>query len=285
MSLFERTTSGFPLSISTGHAFESIFPRRTAAYDPEREIPQKINIGNYGQMWINLDTLFRNIVQAVTSDVLKNVGYKEAVTVLIDEMDTIESLLAVEGQNQATPVFYVCDYPHALSSLPKTVGIRKDNTPKQFHYRDLRNKTMAEMKKLRSDIKFFPGPIRTANSINTLMLTHVPFDLLSWKQFGSLDLLESNTGKLKKKSQWNTKYYPVPSKNMSILPWMRGLLYVFGDKVLIQPAPSKLRIQIMDSAAKRGWTAATTKEKVLLDLSNDLHPFDYSLVANASTVP
>lgn len=282
MSLFERTVSGFPLSISTALAFESLFPPREEVYDPERKIPEKVDISKYTQMWVNVDTLFRNLTQSVTGTVLADAGYKEAASVLIDEMDTIASLLAVEGQGIATPIFYACDYPHALANTPKMITLRKPDTGKQLHYSDLRNKTMKELKKLRSDIKFFQGGLRSTGPTSSLILTHVPFDLLSYKQFSILELLESNTGKLKRQQQWNSKYYPIPKRDMSILPWMRSLLFILGDKVNFVPSPMSLRAQIMDCAQKREWTPLTTKDKVLLDLRLDLHPFDYAVFSKVT---
>lgn len=282
MNLFDRTTSGFPLSISTGLAFESLFPPRQSVYDPERPLPEHINLGNYTQFWINVDTLFRNMLNAADKTAILNTGYKETVSVIVDEINTIENILANEGGGITSPIFYVCDYEHALRKLHKGLSLRKDSTPKQFHYTDLRNKTMEELKKIRTDIKFFPGSIKTSGSNIALMLTHIPYDLLSYKQFGRLDLLESNTGKLKKRHQWNTKYYPVPNRNMSILPFFRFLLLTLGDKVMFQPAPSKLRDQIMTCAEKRSWTPATTIEKCLLDLSIDLHSFDYAVIESAN---
>lgn len=281
-SLFERTTSGFPLSISTGLAFESIFPPRQSVYDPEREIPQKINIADYNQLWINVDTLFRNMIQSADKNAVASTGYKETAAVLIDEMDTIQSLMYNEGGGVCTPVFYVCDYHHALKNVHAGITLRKDSTPNQIHYTDLRNKTMKLLKESRTDIKFYPGAIRASQGQDSvLMLTHVPYDLLSKRDFKRLDLLESNTGKLKKPFQWNSKYYPVPKRDMSILPFHRFLLMALGDKVLIQPMPMKIRTQIMDTADKRNWTPATTSEKCLLDLSIDLHPFDYAVLQSA----
>ncbi len=281
-SLYDRTVSGFPLSISTGLAFESIFPPRQAVYDPERDIPEHINITEYDQLWINVDTLFRNMIQSSSKEAVMNTGYKETCAVLIDEMSTIESLMFNEGGGTCVPVFYVCDYTHALRNIHRGINLRTDSTANQLHYTDLRNKTMKELKSLRTDIKFYPGAIKASQPKDSvLMLTHIPYDLLSKRDFKRLDLLESNTGKLKKPFQWNSKYYPVPKRNMSILPFHRCLLMSLGDKVLVQPMTLSIRSQIMDTAEKKEWTPATTIEKVLLDLGIALHPFDFSVIQSA----
>jgi hypothetical protein len=87
---------------------------------------------------------------------------------------------------------------------------------------------------------------------------------------GKLDLLESHTGKLKPRYEWGSKFYPLGDRDMSHLPFIEKLLLIFGDKVLIQPALTKIRQQVYDVSIKRGWTSMTTKAKVVMDLSTDI---------------
>lgn len=278
MSMYDRTVSGFPLSISTALAFESLFPPRQDVYDPERNPPEIIDITPYNQLWVNVETLFRNMMQSAPKEAVMNTGYRETSAVIVDEMDTIVSLLENEGGGRMAPIFYVCDYAHALRNVHKAFSRRSDSTANQIHYTDLKNKTFKELKNLRSDIKFFPSTISADGKASAMMLTHIPYDLLARRYFSKLDLLESNTGKLKKPQQWASKYYPVPKRDMSILPFNRPLLMALGDKVLLQPMPIKIRNQIMDTATNRKWTPMTTLEKCMLDLSIDMHPFDYSVI-------
>lgn len=285
MSLFNRQTSGFPLSISTALAFESLFPPRQDVYDPDRLPPQIVPIMEYNQMWINIDTLIRNMVEALPKEQLINVGYKEVVTVLFDEMDTINSLLAIEGNGLLTPVYYVCDYEAALRNIHRAFELREKSTPHAKWLSDLRDQTIKQLKKdAPHAVTFFPGAIRTTLKPSAIILTHYPYDLTARRLFSKLDLLESNTGKLKKPAEWNTKYYPVPQFDMRILPFYRFLLLALGDKQLIKPFPIKLRRQIMEVAVKGKWTPMTTAEKVLLDLRLGLHSMDYSIIESAKGV-
>lgn len=277
MSVLDRVTSGFPLSISTGLAFESLFPPREQVYDPERKVPDHIDISQYTHMWINVDTLFRNMLDASDKTSLMNTGYKETVSALIDELDTIVSLLHNEGQGIMTPVFYTCDYRHALRNIHRGFSLRDLNTPTQIWTKELRDKTMEGLKKAKANIEFFKGGIEAATGGSSLMLTHFPYDLLSRNKFTRLDLLESNTGKLKKPAQWCSKYYPIPRADMSILPFHRPLLLALGDKALIQPWPIKIRKQILGIAEKRKWTPVTTLDRVLLELRLELHPIDFAV--------
>jgi hypothetical protein len=52
-SLSTRTISAFPLSISTSLALESIFTPKLPPYDPNRIIPEHINLIDYQEIWIN----------------------------------------------------------------------------------------------------------------------------------------------------------------------------------------------------------------------------------------
>lgn len=280
-TLIERTTSGFPLSISTALAFESLFTPRQTVYDPLRQIPERIDISKYKQLWINVDTLFRNMIQSASKEMLMNTGYKEASMILIDEMHIIENLLLVEGKNTTEPVFYRLDYEAALKSRHESIKLRTDNSANQLFLADLKRKTFELLLKNTKSVVEFKTEIKPKDKTSALMLTHYPFDLTFYKNFSVLDLLESNTGKLKTRRQWNTKYYPVPGYDMNILPFYRMLLLFLGDKALIQPVFLKFRKLIMDCAVKRQWTPLTTMDKCLLDLSIDLNPFDYAVIRTA----
>ena len=278
-TLVDRTVSGFPLSISTGLAFESLFPPRQAVYDDTRKIPQQIALAEYNQMWINVDTLFRNMIQSSSKEILHTTSYHEAAIVLDGEMETIRNILKNEGRGRTAPIFYLCNYSKALENRHKAIDLRKDNTPTQIYIETMRRETMKVLLNETEGIHNFKGAIESIGiPTSALMLSHVPYDLLSKKLFTKLDLLESNTGKLKTSRQWNSKYYPLPGKDMSIFPWYRFLLMTFGDKVLIVPQAKKLRDAIYETAVKRQWTPASTMDKCMLELSIDLNPFDYAVI-------
>lgn len=279
--LADRELSGFPLSIGTGLAFESLFPPRMDVYDPERVIEEKINFTVYNELWVNVETLFRNMLSAAPKEALVESGHIEVANYLIDEMDTILSLCNNEGQGMLKPVFYIRDYSKVVAMANKAVQLRQDKTPNQLLYTSLKEKTFKELKRLQDNVRFFDRSMSAGTERpSVLIFTHYPYDLLSKRLFSKLDLLESNTGRLKRPKDWNSKYYPVPKRDMKILPFMRPLLLVLGDKPLIQPMGFKLRAQILDCAEKFEWTPMTTIDKVMLDLSLVLHPFDYAVISS-----
>lgn len=269
-SLEDRVISALPLSISTSLAFESLFEPQLTPYDPARQIPNKVSVSDYQEMWINLTTLFRNLSQSIDKNIFLNSSEYQLADVIESEMDVINSLFVVEGKNLCKPLYYALSYESLhRHKFGRQIKVRPDKTDFQKLYHQ---KLMDTLKVLHKRQFYHQGDldIRPENRINGLILTHIPFDLLSHRHFHRLDLLESNTGKLKPKHQWNTKYYPVGDRDLSILPFCRKLLLVLGDRVLIQPSDIRLRRLILDIAEHRNWTPMTTLDKINLDLSIDI---------------
>lgn len=273
-SLSTREISGFPLSLPTGLAFESLFRRTMPAYDPNRVIPNEVNVRSYQECWISISTLFRNMVGSIKKEVFHSTTELDFKDALETEIEVINGLFMNEGNGLCKPRFYYCTYDDLREKLPQQVLLREDKTDTQKYMRLKHDKTLKLMMKATDEIFEFKSEIKPANRTTAIILTHHPYDLLSFKNFNKLDLLESNTGRLKGKHLWSTKYYPVGENDMSILPFMRKLLLIFGDRVQIQPSDYKLRKLILETARKYHWTAMTSKEKVLFDLSIEIkEPF------------
>lgn len=268
--LFNREISAFPISIGTSMAFESVFTGRLPSYDPNRTIPNQVILSNYNTCFINISTLYRNILGAVSKDVKLEANENDFAAVIEQEMDIIESLFRVEGGGTTTPIFYTMSYDRAVSKASsKIVDLRQDRTDLQKHEKAILVKTVDKLKNV-PNIEKYRDYIKAPASTRALIVTHVPYDLLSHEKFGRLDLLESHTGKLKPRYEWSSKYYPLGERDMSHLPFLEKLLLIFGDKVLIQPALTKIRQQVYEVSIKRGWTSMTTKAKVTMDLSLDI---------------
>lgn len=270
-SLAERTISGFPLSIGTSLAFESIFQSVLTPYDPQRKIPNEVKIIEYQQMWINVYTLFRNLAGSIDKELFLSTRPEEFAMTLNQEMEVIRSLLANEGLNLCQPVFYYATYKTVYTKQHKNVLLRKDTTKNQLiaatKYQDtiVAFNTIFPETLLEIDYKLKPE-----KSVKALVLTHVPYDLLSHQYFKQLDLIESHTGILKSRATWYTKYYVVPNSNMSILPFNRRLLKIFGDHVMFAPQDIRLRREILNIADIRKWSPTTTDDKIIQDLQLSL---------------
>lgn len=265
----DRTTSAFPLSIGTSLAFESMFISNQASYDPLREIPQKINYSDYDILFINLKTLLRNIMGAISLDEQKTPVPVKLYNTLVSEIDVITNMLVTYTNGLLKPLFYFTGYSE-LKELErkKIVTLRTNKTDKQKLWTHLEDKILDNVFKLRNSYKIEKTTIHDIKVRNTrvLIMTHMPFDLISYRNFKKFDLLESHTGKLKEFNQFNSKYYPLPETNMSNLPFSFTLLALLGDKNLFKPYPIKIRQGLMDVAIKKKWTPLTNNIKIKGDL-------------------
>lgn len=266
-SVYERTVSSFPISIGTAIALESIFSPRIDPYDPERKIPNNIDINNYTTMYFNMLTLFRNLQGSLDKEVFLMAKDNELTEALIQEMDVIKSLFSVEGNGVCTPIFFIPTYDYYYkNSKFKMVYFRKDKTEFQKLYTGKQGKVLHNLLQ-KKEIEKIDYQLPVFSTKKALLLSHIPLDLLNYKYLNTLDLVESHTGKLKSRNTWNSKYYPIPDTDMNIFPFNRKLLMVFGDKTIIHPADIRLRKQIADIAKARHWTTMTTLDKINLDIS------------------
>lgn len=258
-SIYERDVSSFPISIATSLALETLFVSRQAPFDPQRKIPAKVEVGKYQTMWFNVWTLWRNLIASVDKSTFLITKVDDLANALEQDMEVIQSLFRIEGLDLCKPIFYFCSYKK-LSKIDARIKLREDNTELQKATKAKFLQVVALLMK-RVSIVELDSEI-TTERVNSLIMTHVPYDLLSHKHFNKLDLLESNTGKLKTRHEWSSKYYPVVGSDMSRLPFLKQLLLIFGDKALIHPADTRLRRMILDIAEQRQWTTATTLARV-----------------------
>lgn len=283
--LSNRTVSTFPLSVATSLAFESIFTGPLPPVDPERVPPVQVDIRNYQEIWLNIATLFRNLLGALSREDARRMTERDVVVVLEQEIDTVISILRNEGNNIVKPVFYVCNYKevHRPRKYPHA-RLRGDRTPGQLAYRALCESTiellLTRHKKYqgedRSDIRVFDSTLLPKESTKAIVITHVAYDLLSYKKFRQLDLLESHTGVLKSRVLWYTKYFQ--GKTLPMIPFMEEFLQIFGDTETFSPLDIRLRREIIDIAERHRWTQLTTKEKIVVNLQEINNPFFKAVV-------
>lgn len=275
ITLTQRKTSGFPLSIGTGLAMESIFSATRPVYDESRAIPEKINIDQYETFWINLTTLIRNLYAALDKAELALVKAQDVYSTLLEEIDVINHLVASEG-NEVRVKYYFSTYTELERKVKnqsvKLISLRKPTTPAQIVQHEIQKSILDEIYKQGDNVVKMTGTLVPDRGDKSLVLTHQPYDLTGYKNFESLALIESNTGILKTRSQWSSKYYPLPGKSTGVdgmgrLPFHRKLLLVFGDKSLIVPTLLPIRKHIYQVAEERHWTSSTTMDKVDLDLN------------------
>jgi hypothetical protein len=263
-----RTVSAFPLSIGTSLAFESVFQGSMTPYDPTRIIPEHIDISNYKLMVINIETLLRNIINAVDKTLTSTLNNEELADTIANEIDIINSIFLNEGRDVCKTFYYY--NTHSIIKL-KNGPLVKIRNPKTKIQEALDSKIHGSLKiffKKYKDIQCgqFSDLISPPNMVSALIFTHYPYDLLSHVKFTKLDLLESFTGKLKDRKLWYTKFYSLGDIDLSYIPFLKKLLIIFGDHVLFSPWIFAARKEIIEVAKKGKWTYTTTETKVLLDM-------------------
>lgn len=277
MQLYDRPKSRLPVSIGTSLALESIFMGSNPPYDPERVIPQKIQLSDYKTMWFNVETLIRNIATSVERSVYFECAIGHVLDILKEEIDIIRSVFAVEGHGICKPEFYVCSYRSFRSEYKGRVEFRESSTDIQKSFDLKATKVMERLIHQDHDVRNLDSTIkpRKPDENSSLILTHYAYDLTNYDHFHKLDLLESHTGVLKSKASWNTKYASYGKESLTHLPFLRNLLMVFGDKNQIHPQKHNVRKTVLDISIKNKWTPYTTLDKVRTSFKNaNLHPID-----------
>lgn len=265
-----KATSAFPLAIGTSLAFESVFQGRQPPYDKDRVIPNSVDVRDYDSCWINLTTLFRNLVSSVNKDVFTAAKPGEIADALEEEIAVIEGLFSVEGMGVCKPFFYYSTYEELLHKKVPGLTFRTENTDQQKYYKYQLDSVLKILEKRTDSLHRFKDALAPMQRERSFVLTHQPYDLTGHSRFDRLDLLESNTGVLKPKALWNTKYYPISGQSLIHLPFHKKLLFVMGDKVLIKPMPHVFRQKILEIAEKRKWTSLTTLDAINLHMSLDV---------------
>lgn len=243
--LQERPQSGFPVSIATGLALETIFEPTQQVFDETRVVPDRPDPSLYTDYLFNVSTIARNIITSVPYAELAKCSTKDVTHTFLEEIDYLHTLFQMQDKRLH---LYVNSYAFARQTYPEKM--RKATTQQQIHSFDLVEACVKEAKK-QTGMLSFAKDISVGGGSSTLLLSHVPWDLLSYGKFKRLDLLESHTGVIKTRKDWNSKYYRIPNKDMSFLPFWEYLLATFGDGVMFKPSPMKERLELYEAMLKK----------------------------------
>ena len=275
MSILDQMERGqYSLSIGTSLALESL-----ANIHPETK-HKSVPHHEYTHLWVNLKTLARNIVQAFPSGINHLITPGVLSELLTDEYRTIEQWARDNTRLKVT--LYMSFYKDMERRYNTQHSlVRRDSTDKQKSDRQRINQAIeaftAQFGKTRVEVERFMKVFDTdieckkEEQGKILMLTHIPFDLVKYKTFGNLTLLESHTGAIKNRSLWYTKY--LNGKDLSMIPFTLYFMRVFGDKETFAPMDSKLRKELIALAQDDGWSAVTTDARVRFALDKMKNPY------------
>lgn len=268
MSLLDdRVTSSFPISIGTALALEACFDPTSTVYQPEREMPARVDLTQYNSVLINIGVLIRNIYSSVPSSTSKELGAIEIADVLMQECEIITELF----QKANIDVHYYTNQYTGLKDKYKSCIPKESKTFNQIRYDEILTKTQEHYWKnfQKEDRNIYDHEIKyVAENPSVLLITNIPLDLCNIHNTKQLHLLESYTGQLKKRDKWYTKFYKYKEMEPEIsrIPFMSGLLVAFGDNELFKPYPHASKKIILDHAVKFDWNAYTTKSRVIFSL-------------------
>lgn len=269
--------SMFPLSIATSLAFESIIGEH-----PEHPTHRN-DLVEFDTVWLNLRTLYRNLFNAVSDTDPLQIQSKEYAKAMANELAVIGELVNEHSGGKCQVRLYFSDYLK-VEKKHKGAVVRMDNTDKQKAYTAKLNKVFTEFFNLYPpadhDIHVTDDLIEVKERKNALIFTHYPYDLLAYKNFHELTLLESHTGALKKRALWYTKFYE--GKDLAMIPFCRWMLQIFGDKETFRPMDIKIRKEIKEIAIRLRWNAFTSQEMINYGLNDMRNHYALDLVRHLS---
>lgn len=262
--LNERAMSSYPVSIGTSLALESFEIGPNEPYDKERLIPNKVNLSDYNYFYINVQTLYRNMVGAVNSLQSDKLMIDDKYFILHQEIERIKDIVNYISKGNIKPTFYFSRYKDMDKIYPNAI-IRKPTTEKQIIYNTDMVITVEHVLKDFKEIEVFNREFKPNTRSKVLIMTHYPFDLLEYNKFDKFDLLESHTGVLKTPSMFYTKL--LNGKDLNRIQFNNLSIQVFGDKETFSPMSIKIKKIILDLADKYNWTQATTKDRFFYSIN------------------
>lgn len=235
---------------------------------------------------INLLTLSRNIIQSVPAASQFDLRSDDVTEVVLTEMDILRQSLNAYAPGVQVE-FYLPDYKLIYIDFPMAKPRLFNTKNKQFVQQmmlDVRVKLkelIEEENKKRDERKQEPLPIRIMrgwkldkDKRKTTILTSFPTDLLSQYQFPALTLLESHTGAVKSRREWNTKLNWHKKEDIVNMPFMKFTLQVFGDDVFFIQQNLKVKQWVVDMSKRDRWTPITTESTIRGSIGKIKHVAD-----------
>jgi len=240
------------VNIATGIIVESI-------------IESKLN-NKYSNWYVNIDTLIKNYLSCLDGDTSKRISIMKLNKNQITKEIATEIAILNDKLNSLDIKLYIyrCNYKKVKDIYKNW---RELDSFKGYKYTLF--KTIEDIYNLIKDNDI----IHKGNYIvkipkKTLLTTHYSVDIFNIIKDDTSALIESHTGELKTKNKYYTKFYKLPNKDMSVIPFTQRMLYIMGDKYFIKPLNIKLRNLIYDLALKNKWRYNTIENKWLFDLKH-----------------
>lgn len=256
----QRELGDLPLSVGTSLAFQSLM----GTHPDNPRLPRQAR--QIEGIWINLRTLVRNVLDALTREQLDSLtSMTQPARWVVEELAQLGEVMA---QLPTTPKWTV--YVTRLDDLKwqyPAASFKTPNTRLQ-HLRQDRERIILDLvKEYEAQL---PVPVMwikrqpPVTQQRAALLTHHPHELLWRGQFQELMLLESYTGRLKLPKEWPSKLHTL-KKDIG-MPFNAITLQIFGDGSLFHQAPRAIRDDVIRVAQLRRWSPVTTEMKLWDDI-------------------
>lgn len=253
-AIYDREVGKLPLSIATSLAIEGML-----GIHDETKVPQPYPISTYSQLWVNVKTLFRNVMGSLPKEKAERVSIKELVDTITDEINNLTNIIPAESNQRCSVHFYLPSYNTLFRSFPNAILEKGKVSDKQAKYNRLESDTMDALRRSHlPNINECDVVIVTkVYGLKILLLTHYPVDLLNVYDYSSLGLLESHTGVVKLRYRWYTKLKN--GKELERIPFNKLTMQVFGDASgMFHPMSLELRRKLLEAATADQWNQNTT---------------------------
>lgn len=265
----DRKMGFYPISIPTSMALESL----TNTGDFQKEGTPTIE--SCECLMVNLRTLVRNALNAFGKDYEK-ATIETLVDAVIEDVSGIQQMLEYANLNVELKVYF-CDY----TDLPQRFANAKFNNPttdRQVLYAETSAAVLAQLKDTTiSGETIHKSDWKLSSTKDTFLLTHLPIDLLSVKDFKRLRLVESHTGRFKTQADFQTKL-KLP-KDTATIPFNGLTLQIFGDGATFGVYDPVVKKKVLEASIKNRWHLLTTETRIK-DSLKLTDKFTYELVKN-----
>jgi hypothetical protein len=255
----------YPISVGTSLALEGFF--RKEPNNRQERIRTAIT-----KLWVNLETVVRNAIEAYPSDNLKTLPLNDVVDSVFEDVEAIQTTIRDQSEGSVALVLYYEDpeerkwlFPHAQWRVPTTERKKRISLLHDLATRQVSG-MMLEKKMPLNIIKRRP-PV---SHDHVAILTHHIHNLFWERSFGYLVLLESYTGALKDANLWSGKMKGVDVRDQ--MPFNPLTLQILGDGSLFAGESRVIQRELKVLARNANWTKVTTRERILNDISRQGTP-------------
>lgn len=250
----EVTQGQYQVSIATSLAFETLFGINENV-QPTDPLPYT----HYKYVLINLRTLIRNLYGAVQKELKAEWTANRYLEKIKRELEMIPMILGDQSGGKLHTIYYIPSYRSIERKYPKALlrGLSKKAYGRQ-HYEAVEQYCVAQLSasaiREKHNIALLDVELPPVDA-RSLIITHMPIDLLSYLNTDLVDLIETHTGVIKPKNRWYTK---LNGKNLERIPFAEWSIQFFGDGKTFAGMPPAYRQTVIDFAAANRWNQTTT---------------------------